>query len=152
MATAYTSDASTRPASTVDSAGGLCVNRAVYAVAAALVLNDTIRMCKLPADHVPVDLLLSSTDLDTDGSPALVYDVGIEDTVGATDDADAFIDGSTVGQAGGIARMAAIAAMTLAPVAYDRYVSVLAQAAPATGAASGEIIVTLLSRHKDWDD
>ncbi len=59
---------------------------------------DVIQMVKVPKGAVVVDVLLVSTDVDTDASPAVVFDVG------DGGDADYFIDGSTIGQAGGAVR------------------------------------------------
>lgn len=151
--TLYASAAkASRPAVT-SSSSGLSVNEGRYTLLAALVINDLIQLCKLPANHVPVDFVLDSDDLDSDGSPAIVIDVGIKDSVGATSDIDALIDGSTVAQAGGVARMDAIAARRIAPVNYDRIVEVKVITAPATGVASAVSIAgTLLTRPAGRDD
>lgn len=101
----------------------------------ALALNDVLRMVKLPPGHRVVDLQVDCDDLDTNGTPAIVLDVGIEGG-----DVDAFIDGSTVGQAGGFARMAAIAGKRLAVNKNaEQVVAILVQVAPATGATTGKI-------------
>lgn len=102
-----------------------------YTLTAALALNDVIQMCQLPPNATVFFTQLSSTDLDTNGSPTIVLDVG------DGDDTDRFIDGSTVGQTGGTQ-----VNNTVAP--YRTYtaedtIDVLVQAAPATGATSGTI-------------
>lgn len=153
MATVYSSNAAgVRPALTRADAGCVGINHGVFSLTAALIVNDTIRICKLPAGEVPVDFILGSDDLDSGGSPAIVLKVGIEDTVGDTSDDDALILGSTVAQAGGIARMDAVAGRRLAPVQYDRYITIKVSTAPATGATSGVISGTLMTRAKGFDD
>jgi hypothetical protein len=109
---------------------------AKYTVAAALVLNDVIQMVKIPAGAKIVDLTLSCTDLDTNGTPAIVLDVG------DGSDTDRFIDGSTIGQAGGIARLDQHGGHGYAYSAEDT-IDVLVQVAPATGATSGTITLTV---------
>jgi len=153
MATTFIADAAkfSQPAQT-NLRGGLSVNSGKYALAAALVINDLIRLCKIPANEVPVEVIFSCPDLDSNGSPAIVFDVGVYDSVGSTDDIDAFIDGSTVGQAGGVARMDQEDGPNLAAVGYDRYVQAKVITAPATGVATGNIRCTLLSRPAGIDD
>lgn len=106
--------------------------------------GDTIDLCVLPAGHVPVDFLLAADDLD--GATALVLDVGLRNADGAgTDDPDAFIDGSTVGQAGGIARAGVVAFADIAPADVDRFVYVTAVTAAGTDAAGklrGKLLYT----------
>ncbi len=154
MATAYTADAAEdrRPAITVTGVGQATVNHGEYEIAAALVINDTIDLCKLPAGHIPVEFVFACDDLDTNGAPAIVLNIGIYDSVGATTDADLFIAASTVAQAGGFARMDNIAALDLAPADNDRIVRVTVATAPATGATSGTLHANLISRPAGLDD
>ncbi len=144
--------ASERQALNTCSAGEVLALAGVYSLAAALVVSDTIDMCVLPAGMVPEDLILSVDDLDSHGTPAIVLDVGIYDSVGSTTDADAFIASSTVAQAGGVARLSAVAGRKIAPVDYDRLVRITVSTAPATGATTGQIRCTLLARAKGYDD
>lgn len=125
----------------------LVVEHKTYTVIAALVVSDTVAMCTLPANHVPVFCILTSSDLDTDGSPAIVLDVGVLDG-----DTDALVDGSTIGQAGGIQLMNAVAGIQLAPTTSDRSIGVTVQVAPATGATTGRIDLILISRVASLDD
>jgi hypothetical protein len=69
-----------------------------YTLASAT-LNDTYTMCKIPAGATILDVVLSSDDVDTNGTPTVKYDVG--DSGSAT----RFISATTIGQAGGVARM-----------------------------------------------
>jgi hypothetical protein len=61
--------------------------------------NDIIEMVKVPINATITDVLLASTDVDTGGSPAHVM------SVGDGGDVDRFILDSTIGQAGGVARL-----------------------------------------------
>ena len=156
MATDFEAEAAKahRPANSCNYGALVSQNSGKYEIAAALVINDTIALCKLPAQEVPVDLVLNCDDLDSDGTPAIVLDVGIYDpeTGNPTSDPDCFIDASDVAQAGGIARMNVVAGRELAPVNYDRSVRATVVTAPATGATSGGISATLLSRPMGRDD
>lgn len=152
MATAYRANAADRPAISSSEAGEHIAQTGVYDLTAALVVNDTIDMCKLPAGMVVDDLIVSTDDLDTGGSPAVVLDIGLYDDVGATSSQTAFITGTTIGQAGGVARLTNAAGRKIAPVDYDRYIRVKVTTAPATGAASGKIKVSAITRNKGFDD
>ena len=56
--------------------------------------NDEVELLWVPKGAVIVGATLSGTDMDTNGSPALLFDVG------DADDEDRLISASTVGQAG----------------------------------------------------
>lgn len=146
MATDFTVT-STNPLSEGGKVNEVVVEQKSYTIAAALVVNDTIAMCTLPANHKIVDCILASDDLDTDGSPAIVLDVGV---VGG--DTDAIIDGSTIAQGGGFDRMNSSAGIRLAVSTTDTSIGVLVQVAPATGATSGQIDLILISRAAGLDD
>jgi len=120
--------------------GNVGVRQATYSLTAALAGSDVVQMVDVFAGETVVGIVLTTTDLDTNGSPAIVLDVGYG---GAT---AAFIDGSTIGQAGGTASSFAIGNAThgstaTAPVAFtaDDTIDVLVQTAPGTGATSGTI-------------
>lgn len=68
----------------------------------SLALNDKLYFTKLGANVIPLSVTLKSDDLDT--GTTVVLDVGYEAAV-ASDVLDFFIDGSTVGQAGGMIRV-----------------------------------------------
>ena len=110
---------------------------ATYTVSTALALNDVIQMVKIPANATIIGLTLSCGDLDTDGSPAIVLDVG------DGSDTDRFIDGSTIGQAGGVERINAAAGHNYTYSAEDT-IDVLVQVGPATGATAVDIDLTVL--------
>lgn len=68
----------------------------------ALAQNDVLKMMKIGANVRILDVTLISDDLDT--GTTITLDVGYSAAV-ATDVPDFFIDGSTVGQAGGVVRV-----------------------------------------------
>jgi hypothetical protein len=119
----------------VAQAGQVVAVRGEYAVAAALVVSDTIALVKLPANHVLVDCIVDCDDLDD--STGLVLDAGF---IGG--DVDCLIDGSTVGQAGGLARMDAVAGVRAAATSADRNVGLTVATAPTTG-STGTVGLTL---------
>ena len=129
-------------------AGEVKAIRGVITLPATLGATDVVHMVKLPAEHVPVDLILEADDLDTNGTPTIVMDVGItSDSVGSTEDDDAFIAASTLAQGGGMARMDQVTGPRIAAVANERLVGITVDTAAAT-AAAGDVAVTLLYRAK----
>lgn len=132
-----------QPAPTADQNGVIAV-RAEYSLLAALVINDTIDFAKIPAGHVPVDVILDSDDIDS-GAGA-IFQVGLRAANGTTDDPDAFIKDSNVGQAGGVARANVATAFRIGSHTADRNVYLTVSTAPATSATSGKIGVTVLYR------
>ena len=122
-----------------------------FVVPAGLALNDVIELAPLPAGYVPLDVTLDAEDADSGGSPAVVFDVGlISGDFGVVDNtrvcgAD-FIAASTVAQAGGIARMAAMGATRIAPTTNDRGVGVKVKVAAATLVAGAKMTLTLWCR------
>lgn len=110
MATTYSSD---KVASTVQAVAGvgLHVVYAEYEAATALVLDDVIQMVKVPKGATVVELILAVDDLDS--GTDLVLDVG-----DGSDD-DRYILGSTIGQAGGLARLGAGITAATTPSAFN---------------------------------
>ena len=93
-------------------------------------------LIRMPAYTRYVDLYAKATDMDTNVSPALAIDIGIAGVSDTTyDDVDAFLDGSTIGQAGtgGDQTMLAAGVGLLVPV--DHYITLTAATAAATAAA-----------------
>lgn len=81
---------------------GVVAVKATYAVPASgdgTAADDIIQMVKVPKGATILDVTLTSEDLDSNGTPTIVLDVG------DGDDPDRFIDGSNVAQAGGVARL-----------------------------------------------
>lgn len=93
------------PPITCAQAGQVIWRKVTYAVAAALVVSDEIDMLELPPGHEVVDVVLDASDLDDDGTPAIVLAVGFGHATLGTGAYNELIAGATAGQAGGIARM-----------------------------------------------
>lgn len=109
--------------------GALGVRYAKINITAALNAADVYQMVDVFAGETVHDIKIKSSDLDT-GS-GLVLDVG-DGT-----DADRFIDGSTIGQAGGVDHEDA----NLAPITYsaDDTIDITCQVAPAGDVATGTL-------------
>ncbi len=108
--------------------GNLGVRYAKFTATTAIALNDVIQMVDVFAGETVHNIVLKTGDLDT--GTALVLDVG------DGSDTDYYIDGSTIGQAGGTDTLDA----NTAPRAYtaDDTIDVLAQVAPG-GGGTGDI-------------
>ena len=116
-------------------------------LAAQLVLNDIIELACLPAGCSLFGATLDSDDLDTGGSPAVSFDLGLMSgdwgdpsqsrTVGAE-----LFSGTTVARAGGLDRPVLASAWRIAPAAKPRSIGLKIAAAPAT-AAGGEVGLSL---------
>lgn len=108
----------------------------------ALELNDVLQIVKVPRGFQVMDVVLSTTDLDTGGSPT------IELSVGDGGDTDRYISGtgSTIAEAGGgYARLSNIAGHGYIYTADDT-IDVLVATGPATGATTGTIKVAVIGR------
>ena len=142
MATLYSDrvvNATTRLTGTVARSGiGLMEETATYTLTAALALNDVIQMVRIPQNATIISMTLSADDLDSNGSPAIVLDVG------DGSDTDRFIDGSTIGQAGGVEPAINNKAGHLHQYTSEDTIDVLVQVAPATGATSGTIKLSVI--------
>jgi hypothetical protein len=62
-------------------------------------LNDLVMLAPIPSNASITSIKLASDDLDSDGSPALAFNVGLHDTDGTVVDADAYASAITLGQA-----------------------------------------------------
>ena len=106
-----------------------------FTVTTALAVNDLIEMFEVPEGATALDWIFSSEDLDTNGTPTIVMDVG-DDTVSGR-----FISGSTIGQGGGLERVT-----THAGHAYkfpaDTVVKIKVTTGPATGATGVSVTLT----------
>lgn len=141
-----------RPPKSPLSAGDVITVRSKIAVDASAMItaaSDVLEMCYLPARCVPVDCVLVCDELDA--GTALVMSVGIEDATGTTDDPDALIDATTIGQTGGVARMNAAAMLDIDPSDVDRKVSVTIDTPPGTD-QDGDLMVLLTYTVVDRDD
>lgn len=111
-----------------------------YTVSTALVVNDVIGLVKLPPHYVLKDSLVVFPDLDTNGTPTIITDLGVylddsvDGSIPTVVDQDALNAASTLGQTGGMERMDESAGVLLAPTDTDRLVCLKVTTAPATGA------------------
>lgn len=133
MATLNTTTANGNQPRTAGSAGNTKTMYASYSLTAALALNDVIDMFKVPAGARITGVTLKTSDLDTGGSPAIVLDVG------DSGDTDRLIDGATVGQAGGTSSALVSSTGQFYQYTAETMISVLVQVAPATGATTGTV-------------
>jgi hypothetical protein len=124
--------------------GGLFVRKATITTG-TLVVNDVIQALDVFAGEELHAVRIKSTDIDTNGSPAIVLDVGYGNSDTATAaTSDDIIDGSTIGQAGGSAIASvwssdddAGTAFAEGPLAFsaDDTIDIHVQVAPGTSAA-----------------
>lgn len=131
-----------RPAADACAAGEIKTVRGTYAIGAALVVNDLIQLVKLPPEHVPVDCIIDADDLDTDATPAIVLSAGVATAY------NNLIATSTIGQAGGMARLDQKGGNRVAPATSETIYGVKVQTGPATGATTGTIGMTMSYRHQ----
>jgi len=127
-------------------AGGLRVIQSVTSYVTNHAAATVIRLCKIPAGHAVVDATLFADAIDDVAD--LVLDIGVEDTIQDptdTTNVDAFFDGTTLGQAGGIARMT-LKTGFVAAVDYDRWVTATVMTDAATLTTGGELGIILTTR------
>lgn len=131
-------------------AGQVVTHRLEYSwPAAGLSANDIIEFGVVPSNLRVVDMTLISDDLDTNGTPTIVLDVGILDGTWQDNDSsrttigDEFFDGATVAQAGGVVRMSEADGFELAKSASDRSIGIKVMTAAATSAAG---TITLIAQ------
>jgi hypothetical protein len=145
---------SSREAAPLNGASLVAVRLQMTLSTANNVTGNIIDYLILPADCHLVDAILDTDDLDSNGSPAILLDVGVMtgspgedlDAAGAARTIGAEIfSASTVAQAGGVVRPTLKTAFRIAPVAYDRSIGVKINTQSAT-AASGDIGLTLVFR------
>ena len=108
--------------------GNLGVRYAKFTATTAIAVNDVIQMVDVFAGETVHNVVIKTGDLDT--GTALVLDVG------DGSDTDYYIDGSTIGQAGGTDTLDA----NTAPKTYtaDDTIDVIAQVGPG-GGGTGDI-------------
>ena len=135
--------------------GGMFIRKTVY-TSLAFAVNDVVQLVDVFAGECLHAVILETTDIDTNGSPAIVLDLGYgnsdTETVSTSDD---IIDGSTIGQAGGIALANAWGAdedggtaFAAGPLEFtsDDTIDLHVQVAPATGAAGTVTFYAYLSK------
>ena len=110
--------------------------------------GDIIGLCKLPKNHVLTGCFINLPDLDSNGTPTVIVDVGLyedDSEAAATDptivDVDCLVDGSTTGQAGGLITAPNVSTfLSVATSNSDRIVAITLPTGPATGDGSGDTI------------
>jgi hypothetical protein len=121
-----------------------------YVSLAGLANGDIIEMVPLPPGYVLEDVILDIEDLDSNGAPTATVDVGIMS--GSWGDSGArtcgaeFIAGSTVPQAGGIARLSVANGGKVAPTTTTRSIGLKISAAIATLVVGAKMRLTALLR------
>lgn len=112
------------------------------AITATMVSSThTIKIGKLPAHFTVTGLAALPGDLDTGGSPALVFDLGV------TGDTNAFLAGSTTAQTGGNSQALTTAGLLYATGADEEEVlmTVTTQAATAAGGTAKFVLMGYFS-------
>lgn len=97
---------------------------ATFTATVALALNDVIEMVKVPKEAVILDIILTSTDIDTGAAATM--------SVGDGGSVARYITDSTVGQAGGMVRLTNYAGVGYVYTANDT-IDVKITTAPAGG-------------------
>lgn len=139
------------PAISPSGAQDLVAARGDFTLTAALEQDDVIEMVVLPPNCVVVDVILDTADIESTGTSSTLS-VGtmagtpLDSTLANRTVTENIVAGSTVGQAGGIVRASVVGATRIAPVETERSIGVLVKAAPATGATSGTMSLTVLYR------
>lgn len=145
-----------KPIPTPMQAGEVCHQRHEFEIATTSIddVGDIVEALVLPANCVPIEATIWADDLDSNGTPALVLNMGVTsdpDDPAESDtkkDLDAFIASSTVGQAGGKAQSNVITLPQFDPVERPLRVGISVGTAAAI-AASGTVIVEMTYRHKN---
>lgn len=130
MASTFTA---AKAASTIAARSGIDITAQfqIYAITAALVLNDVIQMFNVPVGATILDVTLGSDDMDT--STGILLDVGDGNSVAR------FISASTVGQASGVARLGVAAGLNYTYTAADTIDIKVNTAATGTAATTGNL-------------
>lgn len=127
-------------------AGHVVAQRHAFAVPVTIAQNDIVELACVPGGFRVVDIVFDSDDLDS-GTPAILWDVGLmSGEWGSTDPArtcgDEFLDGTTISQAGGVARPTLAGAFRTSVAATDRSIGAKLVAA-AAAAQAGTIGLTV---------
>lgn len=118
----------------------------------SLASGDLMKFFTLGADVRILDVTLTTDDLDSDGSPAVTLDLGY-DLASGTDDDDAFLANSTLGQAGGIVRVEnggddAFAVGGLAAQTVNMTIQAKVETAPATNPSTDRYLTCTVRAQK----
>lgn len=132
-----------RPAVTPTEASCPVVVVGEFLTVAGLTAADVIEMVAFPANTVPVEVVVVTEDLDSGGSPAITLDAGLLSgdyaATGTRTCGAEFLNNSTIGQAGGVAKGDVAAGYLLNHSASDRSLGIKVETAAAT-LATGKII------------
>ena len=137
-----------------DCAGDVVRNRYEFDLAGpvlkgiTLQAGDIIDLGPLPANYTVMDVVIDCDDLDTNGTPALAFDVGIMsgtpgDTVSARTCGAEFFSGATIAQTGGVARTTLKTAFRVVPTGADRSIGLKVTTAAATQPTTGKLAVNV---------
>ena len=137
-----------------DCAGDIVRNRYVIDLSEAplkgvtLQADDIIDLGPLPANYTVMDIFIDSDDLDSNNTPTIAFDVGIMsgkvgDTASARTCGAEFFSGSTIAQAGGVARTTLKTAFRVVPTGADRSIGLKVTTAAATQPTSGKLAVNV---------
>lgn len=115
---------------------GLCVAQAIVALTTAMIdnANDEVGLFYLPKGAVVTGITAMSTDIDTNGSPAVVIDIGDDS------DEDRLLAASTIGQAATLSSAIATTGFMYKYTA-DTLIKAYIKTAAATGAAGTLTVV-----------
>jgi hypothetical protein len=121
-------------------------------VAAAPVVNDIVIIGYLPEDHVPVDYIVTSDDLDSNGTPTLEFTLGVlnedQDDIDTTARGGGAAWGTTinVAETGGFARATTKPCSVTPPSSSDRKAIGIKWSTAAATFVAGSLTVNLLYR------
>jgi hypothetical protein len=116
-----------------------------YTTSASLAAGDIIDLGPIEPGVKPLDVMLISDDLDTNGTPTITLSVGILNAAKDDLDGTAWIVASTVGQAGGVARATTNTCYNAGSSTSERRLGIKVVAGAATGTGAGEKIAVLLT-------
>ena len=138
--------------------GGMFVRKTVYS-SPVFVVNDVVQLVDVFAGECLHAVRIKSTDIDTNGSPAIVLEVGYgNSTTETASTSDDIIDGSVIGQAGvvGTDALASVfsrdddagTAFAAGPLEFtsDDTIDLHVQVAPATGVVGTITFYAYLSK------
>lgn len=158
MATIYTGAQAeaVNPVPSIHSAGEVHVAEGKYDAPATIVVDDIIKLHKIPAGCIPIDCRLELDDLDSNATPTAIVSLGLMETGGTDLIANSeLIKASNLAQAGGVARMdkldAARRAVLEVSVEKERFVALKFTTAPATSAA-GRVKSSVLFRSAEYNE